>query len=176
MFSRRNYMKKATSCITILFALLFVAADPSFAVNGINAAAYGTVGSIPLPPNVTVTHTPGSGIYDITFNPNPFTPSVGGPQGFDNAPTCVASAIQPLGVVCEVVVGYDGSGAWSASVSCDAEQFLPNIHACVQNGSGHLRIVTSSSQCRNSETHLSWQKIGGRVFTDADFNFICVQQ
>jgi hypothetical protein len=170
-------MKRPTLITTISFALLFVAAYPGFAqVNGITAAAYGTVQeNFPLPPNITVTHTTGSGFYDITFDPNPFTPSVTGPQGFDNAPTCVATAIQPLGAVCEATVGYTGSGDWVASVSCDMERVVSTIHGCVGKLAGYLRIVNSSSQCQANETHISWQKTGGRQFTDADFNFICVQ-
>jgi hypothetical protein len=170
-------MRRATLIIALFFALLFVAVNPGFAeVNGITAAAYGTVGNFPLPPNVTMTHTPDSGIYDITFNPNPFTPSVTGPQGFDNAPTCVATAIQPLGVTCQATVGYDGTGAWHASVSCDREVSLPTIRGCVGNLAGYLRIVSSSNQCQSYETPISWQRSGGRAFTDADFNFICVQK
>jgi hypothetical protein len=92
-------------------------------IDGIQAAAHGTVnfiaGSVPLPPNVTVTHTPNSGIYTITFSPNPFTPAVITPQGATNTPTCMAtSRNNPIGSTCMANPAYDGTGAWSASVFC----------------------------------------------------------
>ena len=34
------------------------------------------------------------------------------------------------------------------------------IHACIKNKDGKLRVVTDSSQCKNSETPLSWNQGG----------------
>jgi len=93
-------------------------------IQGIHAVAYGTVtfiggGNMNLPPNVTVTHT-SLGHYEITFNPNPFTPSVGGSQGFANMPTCLATSLRNgHHTTCTTDVGYNTmTGAWSAFVSC----------------------------------------------------------
>jgi len=100
-------------------------------VKGIQAAAYGTValigGNTTTPPSITVTHTPGSGIYDITFNPNPFTPSPGGAQAFENMPTCLASTDRNNPVAhrasCSVGMGYNTTtGAWSATGFCKLDE------------------------------------------------------
>jgi hypothetical protein len=96
-------------------------------VQGMNAVVYGTVNIIagggqitPSPANFTVAHTTGTGEYKITFSPNPFTPSVPGAHGVDNAPTCLAaSRNNPVGSICAANAGYDmGTGAWSATINC----------------------------------------------------------
>ena len=100
------------------------------AVQGMNGVVYGTVhliagGGQPLPsaPAYTVTHMPGTGVYQIAFTPNPFTPAVPGPHGFDNAPTCLAASRRnPTDSICTANVAYDtGTGTWSATVNCERQ-------------------------------------------------------
>jgi hypothetical protein len=96
-------------------------------IQGMNAVVYGMVNLIagggqimPSPATFTVTHTSGTGEYKIAFTPSPFIPSVPGPHGFDNAPTCLATSRKnPNGTSCTANVGYDTStGAWNATINC----------------------------------------------------------
>jgi len=95
---------------------------------GISAAVYGTVTLIAngqitpaAPATFSVTHTPGTGAYNITFTPNPFTPTNNTIQGA-NAPTCIAaSRYNPLSTICVANTAYDTSVSpypWSAIVNC----------------------------------------------------------
>jgi hypothetical protein len=99
-------------------------------IQGMKAVVYGMVNLIagggqitPVPATFTMTHTPGTGVYKITFTPNPFTPAAPGTHGFDNAPTCIAAdRNNPMGSRCTANAGYDTTtGAWNATINCSLQ-------------------------------------------------------
>ena len=114
---------------------------PAGVTAGIKTAVYGTVANdnhydcsndtltlYPNPAPYTVIRSCGlpsyplAGSYNITFTPNPFTPSTAGPDAFANRPTCMAvSRDNPFNTLCSASVGYSTVppvGEWSLSVTC----------------------------------------------------------